>query len=230
MSDQHPWPADKIERRHIDKIIPNPRNPRTHDEAQIAAIAASIAEWKWTMPVLVDEKGMLIAGHGRILAARKLGITEVPVMVAEGWTEAQKHAYVIADNRLTDRGGWDNEMLKLELQDLKVMDPDFDLKLTGFTDFEINSFFGDEVENPLKAWDGMPEYEHEDQESAHKIIVHFRCIEDFEDFIKLIGQSKINEKTKSIWYPEMERAEFADKRYVSAGDDDPEDEYDDDAA
>lgn len=129
------WPADKVERRDVASLVPYARNARTHSPAQVAAIAASIREWGWTVPVLVDEAGGIIAGHGRILAAQKLGITEVPVMVANGWTEAQKRAYVIADNKLALNAGWDDELLKLELGDLRELD--FDLSLTGFSDEEL---------------------------------------------------------------------------------------------
>jgi hypothetical protein len=87
---QRPWPADKVERWSIDRLIPYAKNARTHSDAQVAAIAASIKEWGWTTPALVGEDGGLIAGHARILAARQLGIAEIPVMVAAGWTEAQK--------------------------------------------------------------------------------------------------------------------------------------------
>jgi hypothetical protein len=93
---QRPWPADKVERWAIDRLIPYAKNARTHTDAQIAAIAASIKEWGWTSPALVGEDGGLIAGHARMLAARQLGIAEIPVMVAAGWTEAQKRAYVLA--------------------------------------------------------------------------------------------------------------------------------------
>jgi hypothetical protein len=83
------WPADKVQRWPLDRPIPYARNARTHDDAQVAQIAASIREWGWTIPVLVDEKGTIIAGHGRVLAARQLGLHEAPVMVARGWSEAQ---------------------------------------------------------------------------------------------------------------------------------------------
>src|SRR6201988_898181 len=99
-------PATQMEHWPIDRLIPYARNARTHTDAQIAQIAASIREWGWTMPVLVSEDGTILAGHPRILAARKLGITEIPVIVARGWTEAQKHAYTIADNKLTLNSGW----------------------------------------------------------------------------------------------------------------------------
>jgi DNA modification methylase len=128
------WPADRVERRPIEALIPYARNSRTHSDAQVAQIAASMKEWGWTNPVLVDETGMIIAGHGRVLAARKLGLAEVPVMVAEGWTEPQKRAYVLADNQLALNAGWDMELLSNELADLQAQG--FDLGLTGFSDID----------------------------------------------------------------------------------------------
>src|SRR4051812_25141996 len=128
------WPADHVERWPIERLIPFARNARTHSEAQVSQIAASIREWGWTSPVLVGEDGTIIAGHGRVLGARKLRIKDVPVMVAAGWSEAQKKAYAIADNKLTLNGGWDEELLGLELGELEVLG--FDLDLVGFTEAE----------------------------------------------------------------------------------------------
>lgn len=130
-----PWPADAVERRDISRLTPYARNARTHSDEQVAQIAASIKEWGWTMPVLVDEHDGVIAGHGRLMAARKLGLADVPVLVARGWTEAQKRAYVLADNKLTLNGGWDNDLLKVELEELGAAG--FDLALTGFDPNEI---------------------------------------------------------------------------------------------
>src|SRR5215212_10796380 len=115
------WPADKVERLPIAALVFYARNARTHSEAQVAQLAASIREWGWTTPVLVDEAGGLIAGHGRVMAARQLGIAEVPVVVARGWSEAQKRAYVLADNKLALNAGWDEELLRVELADLRGM-------------------------------------------------------------------------------------------------------------
>lgn len=128
------WPADKVERRPIDALIPYANNARTHSDEQVAQIAASMKEWGWTNPVLIDETGMIIAGHGRVLAARKLGFDEVPVMVADGWTDAQKKAYVLADNQLALNAGWDAELLSTELKGLD--DLGFDLALLGFNDLD----------------------------------------------------------------------------------------------
>jgi ParB-like chromosome segregation protein Spo0J len=130
-------PADKVERWSIDKLTPYARNSRTHSDEQISQLAASIKEWGWTTPVLVDEDGSIIAGHGRTLAAQRLKMTEVPVMVAKGWSDAKKRAYVIADNKLAMNAGWDNEMLALEFSELQGMD--FDLDLTGFKAEEIQA-------------------------------------------------------------------------------------------
>src|SRR5437763_2619944 len=99
------WPADEVQRWPVERLVPYARNARTHSDAQVAQIAASIREWGWTMPVLADEAGGVIAGHGRILAAQRLGLAEVPVMVARGWSEAQKRAYVLADNKLALNAG-----------------------------------------------------------------------------------------------------------------------------
>lgn len=134
------WPADRVERRPIAELVPYARNARTHSAEQVEQIAASMREWGWTNPVLVDERGGIIAGHGRIMAAQKLGYTEAPVMVAEGWTEAQKRAYVLADNQLAQNAGWDAAILAVELDDLR--DLKFDLDLIGFDRQTLNDLIG----------------------------------------------------------------------------------------
>ena len=135
------WLADNIERRPIADLIPYVNNARTHSDEQVAQIAASMKEWGWTNPVLVDDAGMIIAGHGRIMAARKLGFTDAPVMVASGWTEAQKKAYVLADNQLATNAGWDAELLSTELRGLDELG--FDLGLLGFETSELTALFHD---------------------------------------------------------------------------------------
>lgn len=128
------WPADKIIRVPVEALIPYARNARTHSDEQVAQIAASMREWGWTSPILIDENMGIIAGHGRVMAARKLGLADVPAMVAEGWSEAQKRAYVLADNQLALNAGWDADLLKLELGELQALD--FDLGLIGFPDLD----------------------------------------------------------------------------------------------
>jgi hypothetical protein len=148
-------PAEKVEKWDIEKLIPYARNARTHSDEQVGQIAASIKEWGWTTPVLVDEDGGIIAGHGRTMAAKRLGLREVPVMVARGWSDAKKRAYVLADNKLALNAGWDDSMLALELKELGEIG--FDLDLTGFSLDEIAALTPVEVEPGLTDEDAVPE-------------------------------------------------------------------------
>jgi DNA modification methylase len=131
----------RVEYRKVETLIPFARNPRTHSDAQVAKLAASIVEFGWTNPVLVDGSQGIIAGHGRLAAARKLGLAEVPVIELGHLTLAQKRAYVIADNRLALDAGWDEEMLAIELAELS--ESGYDLTLTGFTNDEIEELLVD---------------------------------------------------------------------------------------
>ena len=120
----------KLEQIPIEKLIPFARNSRTHSDEQVAQIAASIREFGFTNPVLIDAQDGIIAGHGRVMAARKLGLADVPCIRLAHLTDTQRRAYIIADNKLALNAGWDEEMLGLELADLRELD--FDLDLTGF--------------------------------------------------------------------------------------------------
>ena len=155
MKDGRSWPADKVDRRNIKTIIPYARNSRTHSDEQVAQIAASIKEWGFTNPILVDVDGEIIAGHGRLLAAQKLGLDEVPCITAVGWSDAQKKAYVIADNKLALNAGWDNDMLSIEFAELKDMD--FDLGLTGFDADELAKLLQEPEKDGLTDEDDVPE-------------------------------------------------------------------------
>jgi len=145
----------KIEQVKIDALIPYARNSRTHSDAQVAQIAASIKEFGFTNPVLIDETGSIIAGHGRVMAARKLAITDVPSIRLTHLTDAQKKAYVIADNKLALNAGWDDEMLAVELSDLKDMG--FDLDLTGFSTDEIEALLAPVGTEGLTDEDAVPD-------------------------------------------------------------------------
>ena len=116
--------------RRVDDLIPYIKNSRTHSDAQVAQIAASVREFGWTNPVLVDGENGIIAGHGRVLAARKLGMAEVPCIELAGLTDTQRRAYIIADNKLALNAGWDDELLAIELHELNAAD--FDMALLGF--------------------------------------------------------------------------------------------------
>ena len=147
----------KIVQKPVDKLITYINNSRTHSDEQIAQIAASIKEFGWTNPILVDGANGIIAGHGRLMAARKLGYTEVPTIELKDLTETQRKAYIIADNRLALNAGWDNEMLRLELAE--IGDLGFDLELTGFSAEEITELqFDDDAEAE------MPELKDGDKE------------------------------------------------------------------
>lgn len=135
------WPASEVELWDIERIKPRPNNPRTHSNEQIEQIAASMREWGWTNPVLVDEDGVIIAGHGRVLAARKNGYPQAPVMVAAGWTPEQIRAYVIADNKLAENAGWDDKLLAAEL--MALTNADFQMELIGFSDEELKKLAAD---------------------------------------------------------------------------------------
>lgn len=141
-------PQDKNEYnvtwKATDELLPYARNSRTHSDSQVAQIAASIREFGWTNPILVDQEGTIIAGHGRVMAARKLGETRVPVITLGHLTDAQKRAYVIADNQLALNAGWDADMLKVEIADLTAAD--FDLSLLGFDDKMLASLTVEETE------------------------------------------------------------------------------------
>jgi ParB-like chromosome segregation protein Spo0J len=127
--------ADRIELWPIEKLRPYERNPRTHSEAQVDQIAASMVEFGWTNPILIDENAGILAGHGRLMAARKLELAEVPVIRFDHLSEAQKRAYLIADNQLALQAGWDAALLAEELAWLR--DERFDLDLVGFDASEL---------------------------------------------------------------------------------------------
>ena len=141
--------------KDINELKPYENNSRTHSKEQIKQICESIKEYGWTNPVLIDEKGMIIAGHGRVEAGKKLDIKEVPCIVLSGLTEAQKKAYVIADNKMALNAGWNEELLKTELENLKELD--FDLDLTGFNIDELDDILGKNEEEAEIVEDEVPE-------------------------------------------------------------------------
>jgi len=140
------WLADKIEQWPTAKLLPYARNARTHSEEQVAQIAASIAEFGFTNPILAGSDGIIVAGHGRLAAAQKLGLEIVPVVVLDHLTPTQRRALVIADNRIAENAGWDDAMLRIELEALQL--EGFDLDITGFdADALAELIAGDEPDN-----------------------------------------------------------------------------------
>lgn len=133
-------PVMRVVKRRVADLVPYARNARTHGEAQLAQLVAAIRRWGWTIPILVDEKDMIIAGHGRVLAAQQIGMEEVPALVARGWSEEQKRAYVLADNQIPLGAEWDEDMLRFELNELHSLE--FQITDIGFSDADLKKMLG----------------------------------------------------------------------------------------
>lgn len=186
----------KIVYKKTEDLIPYARNSRTHDEGQIAQIAASIKEFGFTNPILLDGENGIIAGHGRVMAAQKLGESKVPTIELAYLTEHQKRAYIIADNKLALNGGWDNQMLALEISDLK--DVGFDLEILGFDQSELNDLFQeekDEEENIYTQNINSPTYEPSDVKPETTDLYND---EKAMDLIVSIKDSKLSEEEKQF--------------------------------
>jgi len=146
--------ADNIELKSVEELIPYAKNARTHSESQVAQIANSIIEFGFTNPVLIDGNKGIIAGHGRLMAAKKLNLPQVPVVILDHLSDAQKRAYIIADNKLAENAGWDEEILANELADLK--EENFDLDLIGFEDQELEKLFENLYESDEQKEEDIP--------------------------------------------------------------------------
>ena len=204
----------KIEYVATNDLIPYINNSRTHSESQVKQIAASISEFGFTNPILIDEQNTVIAGHGRLLAADFLSLSKVPSIRLTGLTDEQRQAYVIADNKLALNAAWDEEMLKQEIETLQMLD--FDLDLIGFSDSEITSLFLEKEYgeiNPEEEWTDMPEFNQPDTKSMRHVIVHFDTEENTKEFFNRIGVGDTG-KTKSFWFPQKENDVLKDKAYV----------------
>ncbi len=164
----------KIEKISIDKLIPYVNNSRTHNEEQVSQIAASIKEFGFNNPILIDKDYGVIAGHGRLLAAKKLDLSEIPCIRLEHLTEAQKKAFIIADNKLALNAGWDEELLKLELE---TLDPHL-VELTGFNMDEINLIFN--------GWESDIEIPKGDIDYGSKAVIKIEIDQKSKEFAKEI--------------------------------------------
>ena len=154
--------AKRIELWPVDRLTPYERNARTHSTEQVAQIAASIVEFGFTNPILVDSHDGIIAGHGRLIAAFELGLKTVPVVVLDHLSERQRKAYILADNQLALNAGWDTDLLREELQDLAA--EDFDLELIGFSDQELADLTGS-----VEELEGMPELQAGDKQPIQQM-------------------------------------------------------------
>jgi ParB-like chromosome segregation protein Spo0J len=156
------WPATKIEMWAVDDLVPYVKNARTHPQEQVDQIAASMERFGFTIPMLVAEDGTIIAGHGRLMAAMQLGLSEVPVMVARGWSDEDRRLYTLADNRLAETSEWDPETLRVELDDLRAQLGDADLSAFGFSEDDLKELLPAalaEVGGGLTDPDDVPEPE-----------------------------------------------------------------------
>lgn len=150
------WPANNQEMRAVSELVPFAKNSRTHSKAQVEQVANSMREWGWTMPILVRaETQEIIAGHARVMAAEVLGLDEVPILLAKGWSDEQVRAYVIADNKLALNAGWDEEVLQAELADLEEFG--FDMDLIGFDEAELEALAKSAGGGGLTDPDDVPE-------------------------------------------------------------------------
>lgn len=216
--------------RMVADLKPYDCNARVHNEAQVAQIAASIKEFGFTNPVLIDEDNTIIAGEGRVLAAERLKLDTVPCIVLTGLTGPQRAAYVIADNKLVLNGGWDDELLRAELAQLA--DLDFSVALTGFSEVEFTALFehasnglavvltgsgtrqsGDGTPTAPYDWGGMPEFDQPPAGPFRTIYVHLNDQAAVDEFSQLIGK-RLTDKTKSVWYPEQPKVAKAEDIYV----------------
>ena len=186
----------KIEYINVDKLSAYETNSRTHSKEQIGQIAASISEFGFTNPVLIDQNNGIIAGHGRVEAAKKIGMDEVPCLRLSHLTEAQRKAYVIADNKLALNAGWDDALLKSEIEALQMMD--FDIDLLGFDQNELNEILNledDEEENPYTQKVESPNYEPVgDKPDISELYEDGHALGLIED----IKNSKLSEKEKQF--------------------------------
>jgi hypothetical protein len=200
-------------------LLPYARNARTHSDQQIEQLVASMKEFGFTNPCLIDEFGTIIAGHGRVMAAKKIGMEQVPCIRLRGLSETKKRALVITDNKLALNAGWDFAVLTAELRELELVK--FDMPVLGFSDIELMSYQenprppgDDATADPDKEWGGMPEYEGAIR-VHRRVVVSFENEGDVEAFFRLIGQPSYTEKTKSAWFPykkcrDLESSRWAD--------------------
>ena len=183
------WAADSVKKRLVDDLIPYDRNPKIHPDSQIKQLANSIREWGWTMPILIDENDQVLAGHGRLFAAKELELKEVPCMTAVGWSDQQKKAYLIADNKIAENGEWDTSVYFSQLKemnnegyDLTLMGVDIDLSAFNYSPVVAPKFDPSEVneDKMIAAGKFMDQAQQERLEHRGTEVVCPNCAETFE--------------------------------------------------
>ena len=193
----------------VDEVEPYDNNPREND-ASVDKVVTSIGEFGWKQPIVVDSDMVVVVGHTRLKAAKRMGMDKVPVHVATDLTPEQVKAYRIMDNRAHDLSQWDYTRLRVELEGLD--DLDFDLEATGFA-LEDLDFSWDPGADPDNEWQSMPEFKQEPLDYYKALTVRFMTEADYSDFQEVIGQ-KLTPKTKATWFPEQDLdSENRDKEY-----------------
>jgi hypothetical protein len=190
----------------------DPKNAREHNEKNIDAIKGSLTRFGLQKPIVVDENNIIVAGNGTVAAAMSLGWTEIDCVVSD-LNGNNITAYALADNRTAELAAWDMAVLGKTLSALQ--DEGFGIADIGFNPDEYAHLMGDGdlVDDPLKEWTDVPEFNQSDMTSVKKLIVHFKTTEDYAKFAALIGQP-LTEDTKSVWYPQEKRQTLKDKAYV----------------
>jgi len=201
-----------IKYKKTSDLVPYANNSRLHDETQLGQLVASINEFGFTNPVLLDGANGIIAGHGRVMAANALGLETVPTIELQHLTDEQKAAYVIADNKLAQNAKWDDEILRLELQSLS--DADYDLSILGFDEASLSRLLDvSETADAFEEYSEAIEYENKNANPYKSLIVHFENEQDVDNFKHLIKQNFSN-SAKYIYHPIQVRKETESKRYV----------------
>jgi hypothetical protein len=205
----------KLEQWKTEKLVDYARNPRKNDHG-VDRLAAAIKEFGFRVPIVAKSDGLVVDGHMRLKAAKKLGMETVPVLLADDMTDAQIKAFRLSVNKMAELADWDVDLLRIEIDELQGIN--FDFGAVGFDEAEIVNLMLDkehgEVDREAE-WEGMPEFD--DPGPCHrKVIVSFDAPEDVRDFFNLIGQ-KDTGKTKSIWFPCKERNDLEGMRWAEDG-------------
>lgn len=200
-------------------LIPYGSNNKIHNAQQIDRLASSIQRFGFNQRVVVDEDNVILVGHGRVEAAKKLGLSRIPVLIIRGLPEADRRAYRILDNKLSQDSPWDVSNLELELGALSELG----FPISDFGLNELEKLFGTVAEDSALEWSDLPGFTQDDATAHRTLKVHFASDADVAEFARLVGQS-ITEKTRSLWFPYVAPEKFIDKRWASndGGDDNDE--------
>lgn len=200
----------EIEHLSTDAITEYARNARKNADT-VAAVKASIKEFGFQQPIVVDRENVVIVGHARLKAARELGLKTVPVTRADNLTPEQVRAYRLLDNKIAEKSHWDFGLLSIELSEIRDSGIDLGAFNCEFPNFALDA--GETASNnPQDEWRGMPEFNDDQEKSYKSLTVHFESVQDLELFAKKIG-ARITEKTKSIWFPMREKNDFSQIEY-----------------